>query len=103
MYTTLVYEAQKSILKERVRDARVHQQARSTREARGRGPGRRDRSGRLPRVRAVVGMLGLIVAAVLTFASSALADLPDNCTAGPAAVTCGYQYTGSEQAFTVPS
>jgi hypothetical protein len=51
----------------------------------------------------VVGLLALIVAAVLTFASSALADLPDNCTAGVDTVTCGYRYTGSEQTFTVPS
>ncbi len=103
MFTTLVYEAQKAILEERVQNALNQQLALSARQSAVRGSARRHRRGRLRRLRAVVGLLALIVGAVLTFASSALADLPDNCIAGVYTVACSYQYTGSEQAFTVPS
>lgn len=104
MYTTLIYEAQKAIIEERIRHAALAQhQPPSARRTRARGLRRRLCHTGHRRLRAVVGLLALIGAAVLTFASSALAALPDNCVAGVHTVVCNYPYTGSEQTFTVPS
>jgi hypothetical protein len=104
MYTPLVHEAQQAIIDERIRSAAlVQHQALSARRVTARALGRRRRCGEHRRVRSVAGLLALIGATVLTFASSALADLPNNCVAGVSTVTCSYRYTGSEQTFTVPS
>ncbi|MGN6869275.1 MAG: choice-of-anchor D domain-containing protein [Solirubrobacteraceae bacterium] len=104
MYSTLVYEAPKAVIEEGLRKAAPaqHQPLEARRPAAGRF--RRGVSrGAHRRLRVVVGLLALIGSTVLTFASSALADLPQNCGAGGSTVTCLYQYTGSEQTFTVPS
>ena len=104
MYTTLVYEAQKAIIEERIRHAALAQhEPPSARRTTMWGHRRRLCHGGHRRLRAVVGLLALIGATVLTFTSSALADLPDNCVAGVHTVVCDYPYTGSEQTFTVPS
>jgi glycine rich protein len=102
MYHTLAYEVQKGVIEERLRNAAQHQllwadrptQRRLTRRLRRRGQ---------RRLRAAVGLLVLIGAALLASASSALADLPNNCTQNDHSAVCDYRYSGSQQTFTVPS
>jgi hypothetical protein len=51
------------------------------------------------------GLLGLVAGfgvAMLAFASSAFAALPANCSQSQYTVTCTFEFTGAEQAFTVP-
>lgn len=105
MHTTLIYEAQKVVIEERLRRAQVrHQRPRSSRpEPRSTAT---SRPVRRRWARAMVGLLslaGAVAVGLLAFASSALAALPSNCTQAQHAVTCAFAYTGAEQTFTVPS
>jgi hypothetical protein len=105
MPTTLVYEAQKAAIEERLRQAQFrHQPPRSSRPQPHSTATSRPARRRPPR--AMVGLLGLagaIAVSLLAFASSALAALPSNCRQTQHAVTCAFAYTGPEQEFTVPS
>ena len=95
MHTTLAYEAQKTVIEERLRQAQLRHH-----------PPRSSRPGRRRPARAVIGLVGLagaVAVGLLAFASSALAALPSNCTQAQHAVTCAFAYTGAEQVFTVPS
>jgi hypothetical protein len=97
MYTTLEYQLQKGVIEERLRDV---ERVRSTRRARTR-QARLDAGRR--RLRLVIAAFAFIGAALLASASTALANLPANCTVDANSVVCVYRYTGSEQTFTVPS
>jgi hypothetical protein len=81
MPTTLVYEAQKAAIEERLRQAQFrHQPPRSSRPQPHSTATSRPARRRPPR--AMVGLLGLagaIAVSLLAFASSALAALPSNC------------------------
>ena len=95
MHTTLAYEAQKTVIEERLRQAQLRHH-----------PPRSSRPGRRRPARAVIGLVGLagaVAVGLLAVASSALAALPSNCTQAQHAVTCAFAYTGAEQVFTVPS
>jgi hypothetical protein len=76
MHTTLLVELQNGVIEERLREA---ERQRTVTRGRTAAVCRHRRRGRL---RAAIAVYACIAAAVLAFASTALADSPVNCTSG---------------------
>jgi hypothetical protein len=92
MHSTLIHEAAKAAVRDRVRKAETASLLAPE-----------HRSGR-PR-RLVIPLLGVstLAACALGFSGTSLAALPASCTQAGDTVTCKFAYTGSEQNFVVPA